>query len=802
MKITVLQGKSVLRQSGLEHLFILRSKAMCDKKSHDHDIVVRFKDKLDKVYDHCFKQEKGEGKSLVDTIDCFCESVAVKLGETITECSPLLFNLDHIGWIVGQYRGTAISGERRTKDHFVSKNMGGREESIYLLETYCRLYGLGASLGEIFYRRTLSNVYEQNNREGQNPIWHALRVTLQDRNDMEFEKDNGKNASCELRYNTLCVPRQWLDELIPEPLFDRLLNKFESVLVEERLSKTPQDIINDSPQKIKNILEKCCFQTSFEKTLNSCTARLLASGPHPTWPKDVQTSQDFLSKESGNNEVLLHSVIKSIQLMGLYWRWSKKRQNSEGDLLVLCPEPSKGSMRDMPRLGFAIQYAANEDCALRSQVENIVSFLNRTLTPHLEVLAKRWMDLGHREENLLNKRIGVISPLVETLKVNVSEARNGSRADANILLRRVMDVILEISKLIPSFVHENHRYKVDILLGVPYHEQILGKRIADLSKETARFGDICHPDNEVNVLKQLIEASYSFLDAQDVAIFGQFSSQNEGTIRWTSLLKLDSKGNNIPSVHKYEEITRGHGNLFAISIGKDSKLKLFCGGKPLLEYWQDRWLEGAGTNTLATKLQEQMSHLKIFGNEVIGLDELHGFVKVIQSIAETPGTGAIFAITTSSNEIDRLDSVITPPEDIWSGRRLQDLLQDKNDVLFRLATMDGATAILIGKGNTAKDKWENATIYPRRLICEHFQLEAFKKKWADLDWLPLVSYGARRASALALALNSWLGRNESVEEKIRTPYLCVVISADGPIYIMCGSDKVKPINERIPKEMS
>ena len=83
------------------------------------------------------------------------------------------------------------------------------------------------------------------------------------------------------------------------------------------------------------------------------------------------------------------------------------------------------------------------------------------------------------------------------------------------------------------------------------------------------------------------------------------------------------------------------------------------------------------------------------------------------------------------------------------------------------------------------EAWREAKVLPRQMLTAPIDLSKWKERLDGAEMLQCREYGSRRASALALAMN--------VERS-----LCVVVSADGPIYVMTQNGKPMSI-ERFPK---
>jgi len=174
------------------------------------------------------------------------------------------------------------------------------------------------------------------------------------------------------------------------------------------------------------------------------------------------------------------------------------------------------------------------------------------------------------------------------------------------------------------------------------------------------------------------------------------------------------------------------------------------------------------------------------------LSFLKPFSRLLLRISEEPGVGALFVIDAGGAALERLCRISPPPQTIWETLEPFNREQSGGDeqaekqleILYRLATMDGATLIrLAGDANAAvEQRWMRAKIFPRLLVTERFDLQKFwttleNGKWAQ--WTEILSYGAKRNSAFALAMNT---RDDA------SRLLVITVSADGPISFMIGGE--------------
>jgi hypothetical protein len=780
--------------------------------------------------------------SLEAHIDRYCECLAKMLGKAIRLSAagdhPLICK--GLRWVFGQYRGTAVSGERQMNDFYSKEGLGTEHENLELLRCYWQTYGLGSSIGELFFRtiqrsapkpdELYTNDRDTAESDRKQITWHCLRTEFTD--DVEhLTFDPGPDEHYTIR--TLRIPHFWLDWLLPGTVFDKIeedlktFAKKESDAEAER-KETPGaaappgaaiDHAGDaadasatgaphSEQDFRAMLSRYCDRAVYD---------LLSEDPYDAPTPSGGAALRFLGEalEKEREKKALAELVRAVQLLSLYWKWAQAHESPVQELLVLFPLPAhnRSEMTEMPRIGFAalLNIEGEEGCG--DPIRRFASFFCETLIAPLQEMASDWTRAASTaEKKLRNEHEARFSgPILESCIKTITDARNGSHADAVQLLRRVLPTAVEMARLAPSFLHEGRRYGIDVILGLPYHEQIIGRKLAiiDNKYKLERFGEsgqLWHQRREEEILEPIISSSYSLLAPKDIVLFGRICPGEGNTVQWSSMLKLHSQYSATTTVRRYEALTDGHGNLFAISVGEDSKVRFFGGGKLLAEYWRTGWWLGAGTESLEHKIRRQLATIGVFP---FAHRTLKRFATLIQRISETPGAGTLVVITPDRGEIERLKAISAPPEGFWADKSLPQLLEDSDDTLFHLATMDGAIAISApddhrtGEDHTeherdrstlnvaADDAWKTSRIFPRRLVSDKFDLDAFRKEWTWND-LECLSYGSRRASALALAMQSHLAHKH---DQSRKACLCIVVSADGPIYLMRGGKA--PI-ERLP----
>ena len=726
-----------------------------------------------------------QGEAVLSAIDYLCQLVASTLGECLkTSRGKDVLNSELVGWIWGQYRGTALSGKRELQDYYVDPDLGTPALTDYLLEFYWATYGIAASIGELFHRRIIAAAPSAvDGRQGL-VKWYALRVTLQGENlqfiDENHEEQNG------MAYFELRVPDKWIETLLPEKQFEDLKRR----LTDLASAADQEGQGTDGPRRQREIRKLLAeqFGARLTRNVNSLVHNLLAA----EFPVDTSSTQAkaFLNQPELTSDACLEIMAKAVQMFSIYWRWGKNSDEDPGDLLVVAPLPLSREMRSIPLMGLAFAFKSRNDTATHDHARQITEFLSATLVPQLRRFATDWENQRTKLfiEKFKKRTDFLKGKPLDHLRKSLVDELHLNPLDFEYLFVSVAPVLETVSKMVPHFVHEGHRFGVSIFLGLPYHEQVLGAKIAGLGQLKDKLAGKDRPI-DLNLTRPIVESCYSLLDSSDVVLFGTINSDDNNPVTWTSLLKLD--GNPLGNEGKagwsnalrYETLTRGHNNLVAISVEQNGKMRVFSGGKALLQFRGDKWEEGSGTlelkRTLASVLQMRLELPEPLGNT-----ELDDFASLIQRISEMPGAGALFVITQSTEEdVNRyLPEISAPPQELYGGT-LSDLLNDPLDTVFRLATMDGATVICIPPHNLTENKGfdlSTAKIYPRRIIAERFHLQDIIEHTTWPDWREALSYGARRTSAVALALQSGTAG--------RSKYLCVAVSSDGPVYLMPGDD--------------
>ena len=766
------------------------------------ELTTLFAETLDTYYNELLRRRRAGELSVLEMIDEFCEHITEKLGKSIEGLPSSVFDKKSLGWVWGQYRGTALSGRRRLQDYYLfnSAQLDNQIVNDFLLEFYWSTYGISASMGELFNRSVL-----QIRKDGEPAAalvkWYVLKVT-HDANAnryIVFESPSHSDA-VGLQYFALTVPLNWIDTLLPRELFAELRDRIRNLESDRdsRLGSYDLDneaaAIEDRKDQIKELLISEGWKLRLTRRVNLLVAEILA-GDKDTREANVSAAMRFLDRKDLSEEQVLMVIARAVQMYALYWRWRDAGVGS-GDLLVLIPRPVNRDMFSMPRLGLAVAFIQDEQQSSKENAALITKFFDGSLIPQLKKLAKEWEEetIGSGLESALRDKSEFLGEHTQRLRDLLVTGLDDNKADADQVFVRILPVIKMMAQLVPRFIHEGHRFGVSIFVGLPYHEQILGDSLADLSHFKSEKLK-CPPSeqDEVELMKPIINSCYSLLDSPDIILFGRLSEVTCGTVKWTSILRLQAtavdRESDITSTNaaRYETLTKGHGNLFAICADETGKLRVFNNGNVLLEFNNGKWRKGSSTEELNNRLATRIKHL---WEAVDESSEFAAFAGLIQRISETPNAGAVLIVTTDRKELNQhLSEISAPPEQLYA-KSFGELLRDRSDLIFRLSTMDGATVILAptenGENGKGSMRFSKAEVYPRRVISEKFDLDQFRDKCTWPTWRDCLSFGARRAFALAL----------SMQQKInsaRAPLLCIVVSSDGPIYVMPGEHY--PIDE-------
>jgi hypothetical protein len=749
-------------------------------------------------------------------IDWYCDNVARVLGKVLCSGQSGLCNPRHLAWVFGQYRGTWLTGRRALLDFFGPQDPNNGKAALlswdeYLLRVYWLLYGIGASFGELFaaqVRESLEATGTESADE-EHPVgfatWHALRVTLVKGEELTYKgPDWHARRGGRLLHFTLGVPRKWVPELLGDVWQTIWKGHTEArrdlgrcpANTEPDVQKADWDSRKDGC--IHRILEEHGVGERLERLCSTLHASILARGWSKKEGKSVKVASSFLRDFPQDVTARLGSVLRAIQLLAMYWRWTEEGlRRDAGDLLVMAPVFPRG--RRLPRLGFAFLFATKSTkCASRRKATEIARFLEETVWHTFE------------EERFAVSPIPAADPLqsyhetVGTANVQTltkALATIGHEGDvAKLLLAPALALTTEVARLSPRFVHEHRRFGVQFLLGLPYHEQVIGRPLGPLRDylDDIQDSEEDAPGTTRIMLKTLIHDTFSILDSPDVAVMAHYVPGRSHAFRLSSLLRILPDRSTLPTVERFKKITKGLTNLFAVCASRNGKVWLIAGGKAILEYSDGNWRAVPAARDLAGVLSFHFSNIKQLrcGSQKDTKKTLESFAQLLQQISEA-GSGAMFIITpmrTSSpkrtggaayeeGEVDHaernLGYVSEPPQCLWKSRTFGDLLGPQTPNLLQLAAMDGATVVEVSttRGSFA-ERWAGARVRPRRVVCARVRFDkGTLVKLAEgglRGWRECRSWGIRRASALAYAMSC------------QKQSLVVAVSADGPVYIMSG----------------
>jgi hypothetical protein len=383
--------------------------------------------------------------------------------------------------------------------------------------------------------------------------------------------------------------------------------------------------------------------------------------------------------------------------------------------------------------------------------------------------------------------------LTDSLMDTMGKLHLGSRVGAALLLERIFPLLAVLERIVPDFVHEGRHFAANILLGLKYHEQVLGEQLGsvqsflrDLKKLPLQLKGEQQLPNDVSLLRVLVKSCYSILDWDGVALFGLLLPDVNKKVKLCSFLQLPRDVRNVPPSEFYRDLTKTHSGLFAINIDRGGCLRIFYGGTLLLYKQKGTWKLGSDVKALSEMLATKLQ--RIAQKKIENTDFLNSFVDLLLRISEEPGLGALFVIATDQSQVDRLSYIAEPPKEIWKdlnpfgakpGISERDL-----EVLYRLSIMDGATVIRLGNHESLETQWREAKIFPRRLITERFDLDKFweqqinKTNWER--WTDILSYGSKHSAAFALAM-------QTADLPNNRP-LIITVSSDGPISFMIGNE--------------
>ncbi len=751
-------------------------------------------------------------------IDEGAKKVAGDLGAGLSQH----MDWNDLGWIFGQYRGTILSGERQFSGCFHRSNLGNSKENDLLLGIYWKAFGLGTTLGEMFERECSINelLIKQGDFVRRNlnaPKWNILCCMESDCENYEIQSPRRYENNIAL--TLLRIPNWWRDFLIQ----DKIWNLVEAVTH----SSLPEgeDAINflDTKEEYRHLV------SLLKARRDQLTAELVwravgTNADKGKMPQPEKFASKFLSVAGGAGGIWLpqstteewwQSFVTAIELLSLYWKWSEMKGFKPGPLYICVPRPGEidlsgegaNSKGLQPRLGVALLFASIDLLDCSNTIPRVLQLLphwnvklDAASEPLLKISAASYPDTV---KSGLYKVLG--KEVSDQLFNRLSELHLGGQDASALLLERICPLLDALERIAPSCVHEGRRFAVNILVGLPYHEQILGMELGDvelhLEKLREKIPKKCidipkqRIKHDYSLLQPLVNSCYSLFDWDGVILFGRFSSRPREAVNFARFRRLSPIIRGFSPSELYRQLTLENVGLFALCIDRAGTIRVYYGGSFLLYKQQGPWRLGAAVE----KLREMLKHnLELIGLSIPkDLDFFDSFVNLLLRISGEPNVGAFFIIARDANHIMQLSEISPPPESIWkditpfSGKSG---VRDELELLYRLSIMDGATAIVLGSGMDFKEKWQNAHIQPRKLVTEKFDLNGYwnnylkNGKW--YEWTDILSYGAKHSSAFALAMESATLHDQKL--------LVITVSGDGPISFMVGG--TDPV-QKWPNEM-
>jgi len=736
--------------------------------------------------------------SLLDHIDKTAETIGRELGGQFFHAG-----WTDLGWFFLQYRGTVLSGERAFSNFFHSAGLGTRRQNEVLLAIYWGVFGLGSTLGELFEQRCVSQelVVSRESvalRKGI-PDWRSLVVTKTETVTLRFEPHDDHQPE---ELYIMEVPRTWAEALVPDD-FQTVVEGIAKAYARKR-NQDARTFVRDAPQfqKLKiellrrrvKLLADVAWAESGEQSPSVAASRRFLEPP----------SAVLAGTPAATDELVLRNVLGGVQLLCLYWQWATCHGLQAGPLAVCVPKPGNGDPVGLqPRLGFA---AVSVACLSPTDIHRQ---LQRICRPWREVLneSARLIDgcgaPGEAEVLDRGKRIDrpdkMGGSLLSILLQNMSELHLGRMHGALLLLQRLLPLLGTLDAAVPDLVHEGRRFGVSILLGLPYHEQVLGEELGDVKEhldlllkshpvKVARLTRDKKASDHVALLTVLAKSCYSLLDWEGVVLFGRWDPNALTGIRFTSLRRLPSVARGLPPSLLYRDLTLRNRELLAVAVDRAGAIRVYLAGTFLLYRDKRGWQLGSTVEGLKKLLVDKLTQMGVaVAGSTVCLDS---FISLLLRISEEPGAGAMFVIPRKPAYISRLSTIAPPPEPIWKNLRPFALdpsgaeYEERHELLYRLAVMDGATAVIPDFDNprSFEGQWRSVSISPRLLVNEKFKLARFQEvlklgSWAQ--WPDILTYGAKHSSAFALAMESHLRQR---------PILVVTVSADGPISFMLGGE--------------
>lgn len=769
----------------------------------------------------------GSLDTVVSQIDAIAANAAKEIGEELHK----LRKWQSLAWFVSQYRGTVLSGQRPFSRIYHDSKLITDTGNLVLLGFYWAIYGLGATIAELFERQVVSSEPQSiipKNGESKvlPPFWNILAFYPSDVASLVFSNDAKPALALQripkaVAICSLTFPEHWVDDLVPEdPLWSDISNLIKNpppALLEAATLLSTQP--NPTPQTRNAFLAQLGADPTFVNVRAQLKLRTRIHLSKVLWEErsghnaSTDSASQFFQHPSGapgsptRKEVALEQILMAIQLLSLYWKLLKDEDSPPGPLIVCIPKPGKQSTSKLqPRLGFSALHANTQP------LTDILTTTGELLVPWMEALdhaGDKLLQAAHKPEHRvdnLGAELSIPQQIIDQARQRIEELQPGGKGAACLFLERILPVIAEMTRIAPGFIHEGKRFMVNVVIGRNYHEQVLGERLGGvmdfISSLCGKVPKECKQDGtvvgkiDIDFLQPLIKSSFSLFDWEGVLLFGHFNVPVTDPVRFTSLLRLPPHLRIYSPSEMLCQISEMHTGLFAINADRSGNLRIFFGGKLILFWDKRKWYSGAVRDRLEDLLCSQLTKIGIQNNE-LQRDKhvLAGFVETLLRISDEPHAGALFVIARNEQDVGQLSTISEPPKELWEGLKpfdVDELTGTSNDqraeIFYRLAIMDGATAIILADAPRFADQWKQAGVRPRKLVTEQFDLNdlferVFKNgKWAD--WTDCLSYGSKRASALALAMQDYL---QFKKEKWPHQRLVVIaVSADGPIHFMVG----------------
>ncbi len=756
--------------------------------------------------------------SIISTIDNNCYHVAENVGKALTEdCG-----IEDISVITCQYRGTVLSGERPFAPIYSNPAVWKNVHKSRLLALYWKVYDLGSTISELFEEHIAATQFltKVDGSVNTRPRWHILSfAVLRKEHQPVFRLAKEEN---DVKAYELMIPHKWIENLLPARLAEEI-SRFVTRDTADKAGRSGQNAQEIWNESLLDSVESEQFMSTIQQTsefqsikrqltlrLKIVTADLLWEARQPE-SKVNDTIRDFIELASSSSstcdtpleEDQLSRFLQAVQLMGLYWCRHEMKEHEEFSLpnkafvpLITCiprPVANNRRLRLQPHLGFSILW----NCQFKEKCLNTVMQMLPSWTIVLDKAAvainenagKSVTNAKEKLSHLLTNQSDFANEVVSSM----SNLHPGGAKAAGLFLIRLVPVLMELQRLAPRFVHEGQRFGITVLLGLPYHRQVIGQSLAKVDLFVQELREMvpseCADDDlnsrpDFEFLEPLILSSYSLLDWHGVVLFADYLVDPGHAVRLSEIIQLPPHLRSLATTQMLMQTTKSYRGLFAINVDHAGVIKTFFGGRPLLVHDRQLWSSASAKDEVLKLFVKKLGETGI----IIPEDKqrvLDSFVEVLLRISDEPGHGALFVISKNQEVISRLSEISVPPSDLWEHILPFDsdganFGKDK-DMLYRLAIMDGATAVFLGNSDSTTDyssSWRKAKILPRKLITEEFNRKKFydghwiRGKWAK--WTECLHYGAKRSSALALAM------------RFPDDVLVIAISSDGPVYFMIG----------------